>query len=417
MSTSATPPFPMVFSSLALPPPPPTTPPRTQFGNQRPSEHFSPGPPPGLTHLIPDGDQKDRRAIPEREIIRDVTIENIKERLKSEPLTTLYKSEKKKIDDINEMIRLYSVPAIQIPDTATDTDIKIIHETTIASIKDSAIIVKNTGCILSNTYTFDKETNTGYKLFITKYGQKTGVCRNTFIHELVLQKYASLINHHPMNKLQKIPGDPDPDNVIVRVPEITGYGKVVVNSDQTRTIGYEYQGIELVKVEEPEELEVYYIKMEHFRETEYGPAKEVYERGEGAFDSVSHGDSNVDAAINQLKEKLGLLHNDERMRNILKGNNEVVVIDFGESTVTQPSGVGTVTQPSGVGTFPLGVGLDGKPRNRREHKKRTRRGGTRRKTKTTRRGGTRRKTKTTRRGGTRRKTKTQRRKRKSNKKK
>lgn len=96
MSTSATPPFPMVFSSLALPPPPPTTPPRTQFGNQRPSEHFSPGPPPGLTHLIPDGDQKDRRAIPEREIIRDVTIENIKERLKSEPLTTLYKSEKKK---------------------------------------------------------------------------------------------------------------------------------------------------------------------------------------------------------------------------------------------------------------------------------------------------------------------------------
>jgi hypothetical protein len=401
MSIPETGPSPMVFSSIALPPTtPPRTPPRTQFGNQRPYEHFSPGPPPGLTHLIPYGDQKDIKPIVDIE--HDDNIENIKERLKSEPLTTLYKSEKGKIDDINEMINLYSFPDILIPYTATDTDIKIIHEATKENFKDKATRLKNQGCRLTNAYTVDEETNTGYKLFITKYGQKTDVCRNTFINELVLQKYASLINHHTMNKLPE-----EHHNVIVtvRVPEITGYGKVVVTQPQ---ISYEEQGNKFVEVVKSEELEVYYIKMEHFIKTEYGHANEVFERGSSAFDSVSHGDGNVDAAINQLAEKLGLLHNDERMRNILKGNNEVVVIDFGESTVTQPSG---------VGTFPLGVGLDGKPRNRREHKKRTRREDTRRKTKTTRRGGTMRKTKTTRRGGTMRKTKTQRRKRKSNKKK
>ena len=359
---------------------PPTTPPRPP--SRIPPVHFSPPPP---THglIIPpiysDGPQIDRK--PEVDIKYDLTIEIIIERLKSEPLTTLYESEKEKIDDINEIIQLYIDPYIPIPDTATDTDIKIIDETTIASFKDKGLKLKVMGCALSNTYTVDKETNTGYKLFITKDGQMTDACRNTFINELVLQKYASLINHHHMNKLPV-----EPDNVIVRVPEITGYGKVVVIKDQTAYQMLIHRG-KFVEVEEQEKIEVYYIKMEHFGEPEYSHAEEVYERGEGAFDSVSHVDGNVEAALNQLAEKLGLLHNDERKRNILKGNNEVVFIDFGESTVTRPSGFG------------------GKPRNRRVHKK------------TIRREGTRRKTKTTRRGGTRRKTKTQRRKRKSNKKK
>jgi len=387
-------------------PPPPTTPPRTQLGNKIPLEHFSPGPPPGLTHLIPDGDQPDgdqidRRAISERDEARDATIETIQERLKLEPLTTLYESEKGKIDDINEMIKLYSDPEISIPDTTTKTEKKNIHETTIASINDPKIkfMYKGPGCRLSNTYTFDTETNTGYKLFITdrsvvNYDYSAGKCRNTFINELVIQKYASLINHHTMNKLPV-----EPHNVTVRVPEITGYGEVdygeVDYGEDDYIVDHRLRTKQVV---------VYYIKMEHFIDTEYEEVPEEHEWGESSFDSVR--DPHVLAAIDHLEEKLRLLHNDVRMRNILKGNNEVVVIDFGESTVRRPSG---------VRTFPDGFG--GKPRNRRVHKKTTRREGTRRKTKTTRREGTRRKTKTTRREGTRRKTKTQRRKRKSNKKK
>lgn len=112
------------------PRPPPTTPPASS--SRIPHVNSSPGPPPGLniTHLIPDGDQPDgdqidRRAISERDEARDATIETIQERLKLEPLTTLYESEKGKIDDINKMIKLYNDPEISIPDTTTKTEKKL----------------------------------------------------------------------------------------------------------------------------------------------------------------------------------------------------------------------------------------------------------------------------------------------------
>ena len=107
---------------------PPTTPPRPL-----PRPPSTTPPPPSwlnLPHVYPNGDQPDghqidRRAISERDEARDATIETIQERLKLEPLTTLYESEKGKIDDINKMIKLYNDPEISIPDTTTKTEKKL----------------------------------------------------------------------------------------------------------------------------------------------------------------------------------------------------------------------------------------------------------------------------------------------------
>jgi hypothetical protein len=219
---------------------------------------------------------------------------------------------------------------------------KVENEKGISAGRDTTNV--GNSCRMRNGYIFNPETKKeGYKVFLYESVDK---CKPIFIKELINQKYASLINHKP------IPRKKDTPYTELTVPEIIDYGEF-----QTPVDG-------VVK-------NAFYIKMEHFGDTDY---KNPAEKDMEADDKTGA----IHIAFEHLYSTLGLSHNDKHGRNIfirISDNptttpHSVKIIDFGESVV-HPTSPSTNPSSSVFGDWSTLGGKQKKGRKRNTKKRNT----------------------------------------------